>query len=91
MKENKKKATSGNSKQKTYQLILLNDDENTFDDVIEILMEFCGYTIYQAEQCAVIVDNNGKVVIRTGTQQKINKMANLLRNEGLNVDVKKEQ
>lgn len=78
---------NGKSKQKNYQLILLNDDENTFDSVIEVLMEICGYNIYQAEQCALIVDNVGEVVLRTGTKRSIEKMSHLLSNNGLNVRI----
>lgn len=87
MKERKNKDSSGNSEQKNYQLILLNDDENTFDLVIEVLMEICGYNIYQAEQCALIVDNVGEVIIRTGTKRNIEKLSHLLANEGLNVRI----
>jgi len=48
------------------KLILLNDNVNSFDGVILALMEVCGYNIYQAEQCALIVHNTGKCIIKEG-------------------------
>ena len=37
-----------------YNLIVWNDDVNTFDWVIETLMEVCGHSEEQAEQCSII-------------------------------------
>lgn len=54
MKPNKKK------------LILYDDNVNSFDNVIDSLMQICGYNIYQAEQCALIVHNTGKCVLKEG-------------------------
>ena len=41
-------------------LILYNDDVNTFDHVIDTLVEVCHHTFEQAEQCAIIVHFKGK-------------------------------
>lgn len=48
-------------------LILFNDDFNTFDFVIETLIEVCGHDPYQAEQCAFTAHFNGKCRIMSGT------------------------
>ena len=37
------------------KLVLWNDDVNTFDFVIECLIEICGHTLEQAEQCTILV------------------------------------
>lgn len=47
-------------------IILYNDDINTFEHVISCLMLYCDHTPTQAEQCALIVHNNGKCSVKTG-------------------------
>jgi ATP-dependent Clp protease adaptor protein ClpS len=49
------------------ELILFNDDFNTFDFVIESLIDVCGHDPIQAEQCALIAHFNGKCGIMTGS------------------------
>ncbi len=48
------------------RLILFNDDKNTFDFVIETLIEICGHNPHQAENCALIAHFKGKCAIKTG-------------------------
>ena len=48
------------------ELILHNDDVNTFEYVIETLIEVCGHDPHQAEQCALTAHFNGKCGIKTG-------------------------
>ena len=48
-------------------LILFNDDVNTFDFVIETLIDVCGHDPYQAEQCAMIAHYNGKCTVKSGS------------------------
>jgi ATP-dependent Clp protease adaptor protein ClpS len=48
------------------ELILFNDDVNTFDFVIETLIDVCKHQPEQAEQCALIAHYNGKCMVRTG-------------------------
>ena len=47
-------------------LILHNDDKNTFDFVIEALMEVCNHDEIQAEQCAFITHFKGKCDVKKG-------------------------
>ena len=47
-------------------LILYNDDFNTFEYVIETLIEVCGHEPEQAEQCALIAHFNGKCPVKSG-------------------------
>jgi ATP-dependent Clp protease adaptor protein ClpS len=47
-------------------LVLFNDDHNTFDYVIEVLIELCGHDPQQAEQCALITHFKGKCGVKTG-------------------------
>lgn len=50
----------------SYKVILYNDDVNTFDWVIECLVEICSHDPLQAEQCALLVHFKGKAVVKTG-------------------------
>ena len=47
-------------------LILWNDDVNTFDFVIETLIELCQHDAIQAEQCAILVHHKGKCAVKKG-------------------------
>ena len=49
------------------ELILFNDDFNTFDYVIETLIEVCEHEPLQAEQCTLIVHFSGKCAVKSGT------------------------
>jgi ATP-dependent Clp protease adaptor protein ClpS len=48
------------------QLIVWNDEVNTFDWVIETLMEVCQHSEEQAEQCAWIIHHKGKYAVKQG-------------------------
>ncbi|HMJ48587.1 MAG TPA: ATP-dependent Clp protease adaptor ClpS [Ferruginibacter sp.] len=47
-------------------LIVWNDEINTFDWVIETLIEICGHSQEQAEQCAMLIHTKGKYAVKTG-------------------------
>ena len=49
-----------------HEIILFNDDVNTFDFVIDCLIEICEHTAEQAEQCALLVKYKGKCTVKTG-------------------------
>lgn len=53
------------------KLILFNDDVNTFDHVIKSLIEVCGHTAEQAEQCALIAHLKGKCTVKTGSKDDL--------------------
>jgi ATP-dependent Clp protease adaptor protein ClpS len=44
-----------------HDLVLYNDDINTFEFVIESLVEVCGHEFEQAEQCALIAHFQGQM------------------------------
>lgn len=48
-------------------LILFNDDFNTFDFVIDTLVEICGHSYEQAETCTWIVHYKGRCAVKSGT------------------------
>ncbi len=47
-------------------LIVWNDEVNTFDWVIQTLIEICGHAPEQAEQCAILIDAKGKYAVKEG-------------------------
>jgi ATP-dependent Clp protease adaptor protein ClpS len=65
------------------ELILFNDDVNSFDFVIESLVEVCDHEPEQAEQCAVIAHFKGKCGIKIGTFSELKPMNNELNSRGI--------
>ncbi len=61
-----------------FTLVLLNDDVNTFDYVIQCLIEICGHQTEQAEQCAMIAHYKGKSGIKSGTRAELAEYATQL-------------
>lgn len=47
------------------EIVLFNDDVNTFDHVIDTLIRVCDHTTEQAEQCAILVHYTGKCTVKT--------------------------
>ena len=72
---------------KVYNLVLYNDDVNTFDWVIESLIEVCKHDPIQAEQCALIVHNNGKCTILSGLWDELETIQRELSNRELSVEI----
>ncbi len=54
-----------------YHLVIWNDEVNTFDWVIETLVEICGHSEEQAEQCALLIHTKGKYAVKKGSYQKL--------------------
>tara|TARA_B100001057_G_scaffold422110_1_gene443434 strand:+ start:735 stop:1010 length:276 start_codon:yes stop_codon:yes gene_type:complete len=63
----KKKKLSDKKKSDHNQIILYNDDINTFDHVINTLIDSCDHSPLQAEQCTLIVHYKGKCSVKSGT------------------------
>jgi ATP-dependent Clp protease adaptor protein ClpS len=72
---------------KLRELIIYNDDYNTFDFVIESLIEICKHDVLQAEQCTYIVHYNGKCAVKNGTYEILNPMRIALCDRGLSAVV----
>jgi ATP-dependent Clp protease adaptor protein ClpS len=72
---------------KEYQIILYNDDVNTFDHVINCLIRYCDHTLEQAEQCAYIVHYKGKCIVKTGSFQDLEPRCTSLLKAGLSAEL----
>lgn len=68
-------------------LILHNDDLNTFDHVIESLIEVCKHDSCQAEQCAYITHFKGKCDIMSGDYTELTVVRDQLIEKSLNVTI----
>lgn len=65
------------------ELVLFNDDVNSFDYIIESLIEVCDHNSEQAEQCAMIAHFKGKCGIKFGTLSELEPLNNELNKRGI--------
>ena len=70
-----------------HEIILYNDDVNTFKHVIECLMAICDHAALQAEQCAYLVHYTGKCGVKTGSLDELFLKCSALLEEGLTAEV----
>ena len=69
------------------EIVVHNDEVNTFSHVIHCLVEICGHEPIQAEQCAWIVHYNGKCSVKRGTFDQLEPQCASLLNQGLSADI----
>jgi ATP-dependent Clp protease adaptor protein ClpS len=69
------------------KLVIYNDDVNTFDWVIDTLMEVCGHTSEQAEQCTIIIHYKGKCAVKEGPFEELAGMRNEICRRGISAEV----
>lgn len=73
--------------EKEHEIMLYNDDVNTFAHVIETLVRVCEHSHQQAEQCAVLVHFSGKCVVKTGPYSDLEPRCTLLLEAGLSAEI----
>ena len=75
--------------QKTHQheIVLYNDDVNTFDHVIDALIDVCEHTLEQAEQCAILVHYKGKCSVKSGEYKDLEPRCSKLLQLGLSAEL----
>jgi ATP-dependent Clp protease adaptor protein ClpS len=69
------------------EIVMYNDDVNTFDHVIETLMRVCSHTPEQAEQCSLIVHYKGKCTVKTGPIKELTPQCLQLLEAGLSAEI----
>ncbi len=69
------------------EIILYNDDVNTFDHVIDTLIAVCSHTAEQAEQCAILVHYKGKCTVKTGVFDELKPQCSQLLEAGLSAEI----
>lgn len=65
------------------ELLVYNDDINTFDWVIQCFMEICNHSFVQAEQLSLLVHYKGKATVKTGNIDRLKPLKNALVDRGL--------
>jgi len=70
-----------------YQLIVWNDEVNTFDWVIETLIEVCQHTPEQAEQCTLIIHFKGKCAVKNGDYDTLKGMCDRITDRGIGATI----
>lgn len=68
-------------------LIVWNDDVNTFDWVIETLVEVCGHSAEQAEQCAIFIDAKGKYAVKEGAYDILKPQCDAITERGIGATI----
>ena len=69
------------------EIILYNDDVNTFDHAIETLIRVCEHEPLQAEQCALLVHYTGKCGVKTGELKELLPKYHALLDAGLSAEI----
>jgi ATP-dependent Clp protease adaptor protein ClpS len=69
------------------EIVLHNDDVNTFDHVINMLIQICDHTSEQAEQCAILVHYKGKCTVKTGELSDLKPRCTSLLDAGLSAEI----
>ncbi|MBS1489951.1 MAG: ATP-dependent Clp protease adaptor ClpS [Bacteroidetes bacterium] len=68
-------------------LVVFNDDFNTFQHVIETLIRVCKHTSEQAEQCTWLIHFKGKCTVRTGSYEELNPLREAICEAGIDAKI----
>jgi len=70
-----------------YNLIVFNDDVNTFDHVTNTLIRICKHTAEQAEQCTWIIHFKGKCTVKSGSFDELKPMRQGICDAGISAEI----
>lgn len=70
-----------------HEIVLYNDEVNSFDWVIHCLVEICEHSPEQAEQCAVITHYKGKCTVKSGSYSELEPRCSTLLERGLSAEI----
>lgn len=71
----------------TNNLVVHNDEVNTFDWVIQTLVDVCKHTEEQAEQCSLIIHYKGKCAVKSGYEKELQDMKNAILDRGIQATI----
>lgn len=83
----KKTPETDQTKNNRYKLVLFNDDFNSFDFVIDALIEVCKHDPLQAETCAWITHYKGKCAVKNGSVNELKVCFKEMSNKNLTVEI----
>ncbi|RIW16366.1 ATP-dependent Clp protease adaptor ClpS [Algoriphagus lacus] len=69
--------------QEALDLVVYNDDFNTFEHVIQVLMKVCKHSHEQAEQCTLIIHYKGKCAVKKGSREELKPMCEAILDAGI--------
>ncbi|MDB5250144.1 MAG: ATP-dependent Clp protease adaptor protein ClpS [Segetibacter sp.] len=69
--------------EKTFQIVVWNDEVNTFEWVIETLIDVCGHSEEQAEQCAMLIHTKGKYAVKNGSYDELKPQVDAITDRGI--------
>ncbi len=72
---------------KLYSIVVYNDEVNTFDYVIDTLMEYCEHTFEQAEQCTLIIHFKGKCSVKNGDFEDLAPIRTAITDRGISAEI----
>ena len=64
-------------------LMVYNDDFNTFDHVINTLIKVCKHDVNQAEQCTFLIHYKGKCSVKKGMYDELKPMREGISSAGI--------
>ncbi|GAB4024536.1 ATP-dependent Clp protease adaptor ClpS [Spirosoma koreense] len=70
-----------------HNLVVFNDEVNTFDHVIDTLIDVCAHTPEQAEQCTLLIHYKGKCTVKNGSWDELVPMRNEICRRGISAEV----
>lgn len=70
-----------------HNLIVFNDEVNSFDYVIETLIDVCAHSPEQAEQCTLLIHYKGKCTVKNGSWEELVPMRNEICRRGISAEV----
>ncbi|MEP6674655.1 MAG: ATP-dependent Clp protease adaptor ClpS [Ferruginibacter sp.] len=68
-------------------LVVWNDEINTFEWVIETLIDICGHSVEQAEQCSMIIHSKGKYAVKEGSYDVLKPLCDAITERGIGATV----
>ncbi|RAK65982.1 ATP-dependent Clp protease adaptor ClpS [Hymenobacter edaphi] len=68
-------------------LVVYNDDINTFDHVIQTLIDVCQHEPMQAEQCTLLIHYKGQCAVKMGTYEELEPLCTAIHDRGISADV----
>ncbi|MCW3088454.1 MAG: hypothetical protein JWQ78_1840 [Sediminibacterium sp.] len=71
----------------SYSLVVWNDEVNTFEWVIETLIEVCNHSTEQAEQCAMLIHSQGKYAVKKGEYETLKPMCDAITDRGIGATI----
>lgn len=72
---------------KLYSVVVFNDETNTFDHVIDTLIDVCEHSQEQAEQCTLIIHFKGKCSVKNGDFDELAPIRNAICQRGISAEI----